>query len=114
MYQKEALVKTNKLKWHDEEIDKLINSTFRQNDFYEEPERTISKTKENELLVGLDKIVKKISKDQCINNTLFFSKKSQKHFLRSIFNEDIDHALNELTNWRKELLKDDLSEFLKS
>ena len=114
LYQKEALLKTHKLKWHDEEINKLIKSTFRQNDFYEEPERKISRTKENELLVGLDKIVKKISKDHSINNTLFFSKKSQKHFLRSIFNEDIDYALNGLTNWRKEILKDDLNEFLKS
>ena len=58
-------------------------------------------------------IVEKISKSESINSTLFFSKKAQKDFLRLIYAQGLDTALNELTNWRLALIKDDLVRLLR-
>ena len=82
LIQKDALKRCNKLEWHNQEIEKIINITFSQDSIYGESERILSKSKENELLMDFNLIVEKISKRESINSTLLFSKKMQKDFLR--------------------------------
>ena len=110
--QKEELTNTSKLDWHDEEIKRLIEATFKpsvNNDL----ERTISKAEEADLLHRFNKSVEIISKREKINPTLFFSKKAQKYFLRLVFKEGIEIACKEITAWRSQLIKEDILNLLR-
>lgn len=113
LIQKDELFETNKLKWHNQEIEKIINNTFHLHSTYSESERVLSKAKESELLLNFNNIIKKISKREGINSTLLFSKKLQKDFLRLIYDKGLDIALNELTEWRATLIENDLLELIK-
>ena len=73
----------------------------------------MSKTEEARILYKFDKVVQDISKRENINPTLFFSKKSQKEFLRLVFLEGLDSASKEITSWRRHLIKDDFLTILK-
>ena len=110
--QKSKLKASNKLEWHDQDILNLIDATFTRIPL-QELKRTIPKAQENELLKKLDKIVENISKEESINQTLFFSKKSQKEFLRSVINQGLESALNNLSDWRKRLIGKEMLEILK-
>ena len=111
--QREALAESKKLKWHDEDIEKLITTIFYQEVSRNDLTRVISKSEENELLYKLNKSVERIAEDQKINSTLFFSKKAQKDFLRKVFIDGVEPACKEITNWRQKLIKDDLIKILK-
>ncbi len=105
--QKEELVNTTKLEWHDQEIKRLVEVTFNplvHNDL----QRTITKSEEEDLLVRFNKTVEIISKREKINPTLFFSKKAQKDFLRLVFKEGIEIACEEITTWRSQLIKEEI------
>ena len=112
-WQKEELSKTNKLDWHNEDIEKLIKTTFSNEHPFNDLNRSISKAEENSLLFKFNNVVLSISEDKKINPTLFFSKKAQKDFLRLVFIQGLDSACNEITNWRRELIKDELLELLR-
>ena len=111
--QKEELSRTGKLVWHNEDIEKLIKTTFSNEYPFSDLSRSISKAEENTLLVKFNNLVLNISEDKKINPTLFFSKKAQKDFLRLVFIQGLDSACNEITNWRRELIKDELLELLR-
>ena len=111
--QKEELIKSDKLEWHNEDIEKLIETTFNQLSIFDDLNRTISKAQENELLFKMNNIVEHIAMDQAINSTLFFSKKSQKDFLRLVFDQGLEFACGEITNWRRDLIKKELLTLLK-
>lgn len=114
IHQKAQLIKTGKLEWLKEDIHRLIDITFSSQIASGESPRIISKAKENDLLNDLNKIVNKIAKEQAINSTLFFSKKSQKEFLRIVFDKGFQSASRKITKWRFNLLEDDLIELLKT
>ena len=47
-----------------------------------------------------------------VNPTLFFSKKSQKDFIRLALNRGPEEALKDLTSWRRRLIRDPLNKLL--
>ena len=61
----------------------------------------------------MNKFIEEIAYREGINTTLFFSKKAQKDFLRSIFANGIDEACKEITIWIKDLIREDLFNLLK-
>ena len=111
--QKEALINTTKLEWHNQEINRLLKITFNPESDLPFLERTIPKAEEADLLLRFNKTVQMISKREEINPTLFFSKKAQKDFLRLVFKEGIELASKEITPWRSRLIKEDVLNLLK-
>ncbi len=110
--QREELMNTSKLEWHDQEIERLIDVTF--NPLADKVlVRRIPKAEEADLLQRFNKTVEIISKREKINPTLFFSKKAQKDFLRLVFEEGIEIACKEITAWRSQLIKVDILNLLK-
>ena len=110
--QKEELLNTTKLEWHDQEIKRLVEVTFNplaHNDL----QRTITKAEEEDLLVRFNKTVEIISEREKINPTLFFSKKAQKDFLRLVFKEGIEIACEKITTWRRQLIKEEILDLLR-
>ena len=111
--QREELIKSSKLDWHNQDIERLIKITFNKISNFIELERMITKAQEIELLTKMNKIVTEISKQQAINTTLFFSKKAQKDFLRLVFIKGLDSACENVTTWRKDLIKEDILNLLR-
>ena len=111
--QVEELSTSSKLDWHNQEIQKLIKNTFNPTFEFEELRRIISKAEENELLYKFNNIVVEIAARENINPTLFFSKKFQKDFLRLVYLQGLDVACEQITPWRKELIREGLLDLLK-
>ena len=111
--QREELETSKKLNWHDEDISQLIKVTFERHDNSRELVRSLPKAREEEMLYMFNNAVQKISAREHINPTLFFSKKSQKDFLRLTLIRGIDLSLSEITDWRGKLIKDDILNILK-
>ena len=111
--QKEELLKTSKLDWHNQDIERLIKITFNKISNFIELERTITKAEEIDLLSKMNKIVENIAEQEAINTTLFFSKKAQKDFLRLVFLKGLDSACKDITAWRKDLIKEDILNLLR-
>ena len=78
-----------------------------------EVERIISRAEEKDILIKFNKTVEKISKREEINPTLFFSKKAQKDFLRLVIKEGLEIACKEITDWRSQLVREDIINLLK-
>jgi ribonuclease D len=110
--QKQALIESNKLLWHDEELKFLSSRIFSPNIQTDETCKGLTKAEEKNLLNKFHEIVLHISEAEEINPTLFFSKKSQKDFLRLIFSEGIEEASNKITDWRAGLIFERLSDIL--
>ena len=111
--QKEELLKSSKLDWHNQDIERLIKITFNKISNFLELERMITKAQEIELLSKMNKIVEDIAQQKAINTTLFFSKKAQKDFLRLVFIKGLDLACEDITSWRKDLIKKDILNLLR-
>ena len=111
--QREELETSKKLNWHDEDISQLIKVTFERHDNSRELVRSLPKAREEEMLYLFNNAVQKIAAREHINPTLFFSKKSQKDFLRLTLIRGIDLSLSEITDWRGKLIKDDILNILK-
>jgi len=111
--QREELETSKKLNWHDEDISQLIKVTFERHDNSRELVRSLPKAREEEMLYMFNNAVQKIAAREHINPTLFFSKKSQKDFLRLTLISGIDLSLSEITDWRGKLIKDDILNILK-
>ena len=111
--QKEELSKSNKLLWLNQDIKRLIDFTFNPQLDFVESVRTLTKAQENELLIKFNKLIEKIAERERINVTLFFSKKAQKDFIRQVLIKGIEKAFEDVTEWRKKLLHEDLIYILK-
>ena len=111
--QREELETSKKLNWHNEDISQLIKVTFERHDNSRELVRSLPKAREEEMLYMFNNAVQKIAAREHINPTLFFSKKSQKDFLRLTLISGIDLSLSEITDWRGKLIKDDILNILK-
>ncbi len=111
--QKEELSKSSKLNWHDQDIKKIVELTFKSPSDSSELERIITKAEEIELLGQFNKVIENIAQREAINPTLFFSKKAQKDFLRLVFQKGVDAACKEITLWRSELIKENILNLLK-
>ena len=108
--QREALEDTKKADWLNQEIEHGLSKLF--NNIQVNLERSdviLSKQEEKTFLFRFNKIVDLISTEKEINNTLLFSKKNQKDFLRNALNYGVISACNEMPKWRKELLLKDLN-----
>lgn len=112
-FQKEELSKSNKMIWLEQDIQRLLRLTFNPSKSVIEPERSMSRAQEAELLQRFNYIVDTISDQEEINPTLFFSKKLQKDFLRLVLNKGLDMACEEITAWRSNLIRDRLLDLLK-
>ena len=73
----------------------------------------MTKAEEKQLLEKLNNIVIKISVANSINPTLFFSKKSQKEFMRLTLNEGLEESISTITEWRSNLIKKPLEVLLR-
>ena len=111
--QKESLVEENKLCWLEEEVSFLSSRIFEPIDYFEDIPLKITKAEEKSLLLKFNQLVELISEQKKINCTLFFSKKSQKDFLRLVFNLGQKASLKKITKWRSSLFEDSLSYLLR-
>ena len=111
--QKKELSLSNKLSWLKEDVEKLIDFTLHSQGNPEESPRTLPKAQENELLQRFNTLIEQVAVRERINVTLFFSKKAQKEFLRKVLIYGVEEAFDNETDWRKELLIEDLISLLK-
>ena len=111
--QKESLVKENKLIWLEEELRFLSSRIFNPLDIIEDAASELTKAEEKTLLNKFNEVVLYTAEAQKINPTLFFSKKSQKDFLRLALDIGLENALNKITSWRSELIAIPISSLLK-
>ena len=112
MEQKQALTVSNKLEWHNEELDFLSSRIFSPIVYDEDINTGLTKSEEKNLLNKFNDIVLHIAELEKINPTMFFSKKSQKDFLRLTINEGFEQASSEITSWRCRLLAEPLGSLL--
>jgi len=110
--QERALIESNKLDWHKEDLEFLISNTFSPLTNIEEIGCNLTKSEERNLLNKFNDIVLNIAETDSINPTLFFSKKSQKEFIRLALNRGSEEALKGLTSWRRQLIRDPLNKLL--
>jgi len=110
--QEEELIQSNKLDWHNEDLNLLISSTFNELTKIEETGCNLSKSEERNLLNTFNEIIINIAETNRINPTLFFSKKSQKEFIRLALNRGSEEALKDLTSWRRGLIREPLEKIL--
>ena len=111
--QKESLVKDNKLAWLEEEVRFLSSRIFSPLNIPEDPAIELTKAEEKTLLGKFNEVVIYTAEAQNINPTLFFSKKSQKDFLRLTLDVGLEDALKKITNWRSELIKTPINSIFK-
>jgi len=111
--QKESLVKENKLAWLEEELRFLSSRIFNPLDIIEDAAIELTKAEEKTLLNKFNEVVLYTAEAKGINPTLFFSKKSQKDFLRLTLDIGLENALNKITSWRSELIESPISILLK-
>ena len=113
MEQKQALTVSNKLEWHNEELDFLSSRIFSPIAYDEDINIGLTKAEEKNLLNKFNDIVLHIAELKEINPTMFFSKKSQKDFLRLAINEGFEKASSEITTWRSKLIAEPLGSLFK-
>ena len=111
--QNQALKVSNKLKWHNEELNFLSSRIFLPIEHDEDIYTGLTKTEEKNLLNKFNDIVLHVAELQEINPTMFFSKKSQKDFLRLAITEGFEKASSEITTWRSQLIIDPLGRLLR-
>ena len=111
--QESILSKSSKLSWLNQDIEKLLKVTFNPMLNNSAIERSIPKAQEIEFLKNFNKVVEEIATREKINSTLFFSKKAQKDFLRLVHIKGLDLACEEITIWRRELIRGELLDILK-
>jgi ribonuclease D len=111
--QRKSLIDGEKLKWLEEEVKFLSKRIFNPLESIEEIPNDLTKAEEKALLNKFNDIVLYTAQAQNINPTLFFSKKSQKEFLRFALDSGLESALKNTTNWRSELIKEPLGNLLK-
>ena len=111
--QNQALKASNKLKWHNEELNFLFSRIFSPIEHDEDINTGLTKTEEKNLLNKFNDIVLHVAELQEINPTMFFSKKSQKDFLRLAITEGFEKASSEITIWRSQLIIDPLRRLLR-
>ena len=112
MEQKQALTVSNKLEWHNEELDFLSSRIFSPIAYDEDINIGLTKAEEKNLLNKFNDIVLHVAELKKINPTMFFSKKSQKDFLRLTINEGFEKASSEITTWRSQLIAEPLGSLL--
>ena len=110
--QKKSLNLSNKLEWHNEELDFLSSRIFSPIAYDEDINTGLTKAEEKNLLNKFNDIVLHVAELEKINPTMFFSKKSQKDFLRLTINEGFEKASSEITSWRCRLLAEPLGSLL--
>ena len=110
--QKKSLNLSNKLEWHNEELDFLSSRIFSPIAYDEDINTGLTKAEEKNLLNKFNDIVLHIAELEKINPTMFFSKKSQKDFLRLTINEGFEKASSEITTWRSRLIVEPLGSLL--
>jgi len=111
--QKEQLIQSNKLDWHNEELRFLSSKIFKPFSYPDDTENRITKLEEKNLLNKFNEIIHFIAERENINPTLFFSKKSQKDFLKTVLDEGFQEALNKITVWRRVLINEPIGDLLK-
>ncbi len=100
------LSKSGKYNWLLQDINMIIRDTFSKSSRFHDLKRVIPKSEENIILNKMNKLIENIAEREQINPTMFFSKKSQKEFIRLALGEGMDIAFNEITDWREELIRD--------
>ena len=110
--QTKSLSEDNKLEWLTEEIEFLSTKIFTPQNYSEDTQKELTKAEEKALLNKFNEIVIYTAQLKEINPTLFFSKKSQKDFLRLALDDGLDNALKNITKWRSGLIRDPLNKLL--
>ena len=111
--QRKVLEESKKLDWHNEELELLKKRIFNTCIDEDRSLSKISKSEENNILTKFNQIVINIAEKESINPTLFFSKKSQKDFLRVSLEKSFEDALQTITCWRQNLIIDPIKDIFK-
>ena len=104
---------TRKLEWLEEELNSS-HLLAAETEFSRERLFFIGKKDEKEILYELDKIVKKISRIENLNHTLFLSKQNQKSLLNRTLILGVEKSLDSIAKWRKILIRKPYSDLLKN
>ena len=112
MNKKKSLELSGKLEWHNEELDYLSSRIFLPTTYDEDNSSFLTKSEEKNLLNKFNEIVLHVAELEKINPTLFFSKKSQKDFLRLTVDKGFKQASSEITRWRSGLILELLGSLL--
>lgn len=114
MHQKRYLIEENKDNWMDQEIKSLSPKIF--SDFYDNQDSPcgLNKSQERVLQNKFNDIVIYLAEKHKVNPTFLFSKKNQKYFLRLALKDGLDKALIEITKWRSEIIREPLTNILKT
>ena len=101
----------SKINWFYEDINLLVNNTFSPSDNVWQKPVTLTKPEERIAVKDFNKIILRISEKERINQTLFFSKKLQKIFIRNLFSMGIELAFKDMSKWRCDLLRNEIESF---
>ena len=96
------------MQWLIEDIQLMIANTFKPVENSSNIPPSLSKTEERQALFRFNKIILKIAESKKINETLFFSKRLQKEFIRNLFSSGVETSLKSLSKWRYDLLYEDV------
>ena len=95
---------TNKIHWFEEEQNYISTKLVPVSINHTSCPLKITRAAEKKFLNEFNEIVLSISKREKINQTLLFSRKYQKDFLKMILVFGLDKAFNQITSWRKNLI----------
>jgi len=111
--QSEEFSEGRKLEWLEEELNGS-HLLAKETEFSLDRLYVINKKDEKEILYELGLMVKKISRKENINHTLFLSKQNQKALLSDTLLLGVDKSLENITKWRKILIEKPYSNLLRN
>ena len=112
--QKYELLESDKYSWVIQETEFHIENFSLQNNFEKIVRENLTKEEEKFLLDKTNSIVLSLSREFRVNPTLLLSKKNQKDFIRIIFKEGLQHALQLLSPWKKNLLGNPVTNLIRN
>ena len=112
--QKYELLESDKYSWVIQETEFHIKNYSLQNNFEKIVRENLTKEEEKFLLEKTNSIVLSLSHEFRVNPTLLLSKKNQKDFIRIIFKEGLQHALQLLSPWKKNLLGNPVTNLIRN
>ncbi len=112
--QKNELLESDKYSWVIQETEFHIENFSLQNNFEKIVRENLTKEEEKFLLDKTNSIVLSLSREFRVNPTLLLSKKNQKDFIRIVFKEGLQHALQLLSPWKKNLLGNPVTNLIRN
>ena len=117
LFQLSELKSEGKSDWLEEEVEFMTEKILSETDKKECKDifldRPIRKAEERKILEKFGTTVEEISKREKINPTFLLSKINQREFLKLFLKKGLDAAMDEITPWKRKLLKKNLEQIFK-